>query len=49
MVADRASWPLRVIETLVLLAISGGMIIDRQRVEEDDNCASETYEPIESG
>jgi hypothetical protein len=28
------------------ITISGGMIIDRQRVEEDDNCASETYEPI---
>jgi hypothetical protein len=28
------------------ITISGGIIIDRQRVEEDDNCASETYEPI---
>jgi len=28
------------------ITISGGMIIDRQRVEDDDNCASETYEPI---
>ncbi|SRR5579871_149285 len=28
------------------ITISGGTIIDRQRVEEDDNCASETYEPI---
>jgi hypothetical protein len=28
------------------ITISGGMIIDRQRVEEDDNCASETYEPL---
>jgi hypothetical protein len=28
------------------ITISGGAIIDRQRVEEDDNCASETYEPI---
>ncbi len=26
--------------------ISGGMIIDRRRAEPDDNCASETYEPI---
>ncbi len=28
------------------IIISGGMIIDRQHVEEDDNCASETYEQI---
>jgi hypothetical protein len=28
------------------ITISSGMIIDRQRVEDDDNCASETYEPI---
>jgi hypothetical protein len=28
------------------ITISGGAIIDRQRVEEDANCASETYEPI---
>jgi hypothetical protein len=28
------------------ITISGGMIIDRERVEEDDNCATETYEPI---
>jgi hypothetical protein len=28
------------------ITISGGMIIDRERAQEDDNCASETYEPI---
>ena len=28
------------------ITISGGMIIDREHVEDDDNCASETYEPI---
>jgi hypothetical protein len=28
------------------VTISGGMIIDRRRAEPDDNCASETYEPI---
>lgn len=28
------------------LTISTNMIIDRRRVEDDDNCASETYEPI---
>jgi hypothetical protein len=28
------------------VTISGGVIIDRRRVEADDNCASETYEPI---
>jgi hypothetical protein len=28
------------------LTVSGGMIIDRRRVEADDNCASESYEPI---
>jgi hypothetical protein len=28
------------------ITISDGAIIDRQRVESDDNCASETYEPI---
>ena len=28
------------------ITISSGAIIDRQRVEDDDNCASETYEPI---
>jgi len=26
--------------------ISGGVILDRRRVEADDNCASETYEGI---
>jgi hypothetical protein len=26
--------------------ISGGQIIDRRRVESEDNCASENYEPI---
>ena len=26
--------------------ISGGIITDRRRAEPDDNCASETYEPI---
>jgi hypothetical protein len=28
------------------ITISGGAIIDRERVEGDDNCASEAYEPI---
>jgi hypothetical protein len=29
-----------------LATISGGHILDRRRVEADDNCASETYEGI---
>jgi hypothetical protein len=29
-----------------LATISGGLILDRRRVEPDDNCASETYEGI---
>jgi hypothetical protein len=29
-----------------LATINGGIILDRRRVEADDNCASETYEPI---
>ena len=29
-----------------LATISGGLILDRRRVEPDDNCASESYEPI---
>jgi hypothetical protein len=28
------------------ITISGGVIIDRRRVEADDNCASETYQPV---
>src|ERR1019366_144844 len=28
------------------VTISGGVIIDRLRVEPEDNCASESYEPI---
>ena len=28
------------------ITISGGVIIDRRRVEEDDTCLSESYEPI---
>ncbi len=28
------------------VTISGGAIIDRRRIEADDNCASESYEPI---
>jgi hypothetical protein len=28
------------------ITISGGVIVDRLRVESDDNCASESYEPI---
>jgi hypothetical protein len=28
------------------VTISGGAIVDRRRVEAEDNCASETYEPI---
>ena len=30
------------------LNVSGGAILDRRHVEADDNCASETYEPIEA-
>jgi hypothetical protein len=29
-----------------LATIGGGVILDRRRVEADDNCASETYEGI---
>jgi hypothetical protein len=28
------------------ITISGGVIIDRLRVEDDNTCAMETYEPI---
>lgn len=28
------------------LTINGNKIVDRRRVEDEDNCASETYEPI---
>jgi hypothetical protein len=28
------------------VTVSGGAIIDRRRVDADDNCASESYEPI---
>jgi hypothetical protein len=28
------------------ITISGGVIIDRWRVEAEDNCASESYEPL---
>ena len=28
------------------ITISGGVIIDRRRAEAEDNCTSETYEPI---
>jgi hypothetical protein len=28
------------------ITISGGVIEDRRRAEADDNCGSETYEPI---
>lgn len=28
------------------VSISGNVIVDRRRVEEDDNCSSENYEPI---
>jgi hypothetical protein len=28
------------------ITISGGVITDRRRIEEDDNCPSEPYEPI---
>jgi hypothetical protein len=28
------------------ISISGGAIIDRRRVDADDNCGSESYEPI---
>ena len=30
------------------ITIAEGTIVDRRRVEPDDNCASESYEPIES-
>jgi hypothetical protein len=30
------------------ITIDGGEIVDRRRVEPDDNCASESYEPIET-
>ncbi|MFO1109917.1 MAG: hypothetical protein U1E61_12080 [Bradyrhizobium sp.] len=28
------------------LTVAGNTIVDRRRVEDDDNCASETFEPI---
>jgi hypothetical protein len=28
------------------IMISGGLIVDRRRIDADDNCLSETYEPI---
>jgi hypothetical protein len=28
------------------ITISGGAIVDRRRVEPDDNCASESFEPV---
>jgi len=28
------------------ITITGGMIVDRRRVEPDDNCTSESYEPV---
>jgi hypothetical protein len=28
------------------ITISGGVIIDRRRVETEDTCTSESYEPI---
>jgi hypothetical protein len=28
------------------LTVAGNTIIDRRRVEDEDNCASESYEPI---
>jgi hypothetical protein len=28
------------------IIISGGAIIDRRRAEAEDNCASETYQPV---
>ena len=28
------------------ITISGGTIVDRRRVEPEDNCASETFEPV---
>jgi hypothetical protein len=31
---------------IYIATISGGMILDRRRVEADDNCGSETYEGI---
>ena len=30
------------------VTINDGVIVDRRRVEADDNCASESYEPIQS-
>jgi hypothetical protein len=29
------------------ISIASGVIFDRRRVEADDNCASENYEPIQ--
>jgi hypothetical protein len=26
--------------------VSGGMIVDRRRAEPEDNCPSESYEPV---
>ncbi len=28
------------------IIVSGGMIVDRRRAEPEDNCASESYEPV---
>jgi hypothetical protein len=28
------------------VTISGGTIVDRRRADADDNCVSETYQPI---
>jgi hypothetical protein len=28
------------------LTIGGNVILDRRRVEDDDNCSSESYEPL---
>jgi hypothetical protein len=28
------------------ITISGGVIVDRRRIENDDNCTSESFEPI---
>jgi hypothetical protein len=30
------------------ITIAEGMIVDRRRAEPDDNCVSESYEPIET-
>ena len=28
------------------ITITGGVVLDRQRIDANDNCGSETYQPI---